>query len=45
MSDIQLISLIAIAFVSGISYYAGHHKGISNTVDYLEAEGVLEFEE
>lgn len=45
MSDVQIITIIGIAIISGISYYYGHKKGISNTVDFLENEGILEFEE
>jgi len=45
MSDIQIITIIGIALVSGISYFLGHKKGISNTVDFLENQGILEFEE
>ncbi len=45
MIDIQIITIIGIAIVSGISYYYGHRKGVSNTVDFLEEEGILEFEE
>lgn len=45
MSDIQFLVIIGITLVSGISYYLGHKKGISNTVDFFENEGILEFEE
>lgn len=45
MSDIQILTLLGIAFISAISYSLGHRKGINNTVDFLENKGILIFEE
>jgi len=45
MSDYEILNLLFIIFATGISYFLGHKKGISNTVDFLEDQGILEFEE
>jgi hypothetical protein len=45
MSPEEIAVLIFVGVASGISYFAGHVAGVSNTVEYLEGEGYLEFEE
>jgi hypothetical protein len=37
-----MYTFITIAAVG--SYWFGHKKGVSNTVEFLEQEGILEFE-
>ena len=45
MSDYDILMVIMVGLSAGISYFVGHKKGISNTVDFLEDQGILEFEE
>jgi hypothetical protein len=40
--DIMMYTFITVAAVG--SYWFGHKKGVSNTVEFLEQEGILEFE-
>jgi len=44
MSDLEIVFYTFIVVASVGSYYYGHKHGISNTVSFLEDEGVLEFE-
>jgi len=44
MSDQEIMMYIFIAISAVGSYYYGHKQGISNTVEFLENEGILEFE-
>jgi hypothetical protein len=44
MSDAELMTYTFIAITAVGSYYYGHKKGVSNTVEFLEQEGILEFE-
>jgi len=44
MSDLEILFYTFIVVTSVGSYYYGHKHGISNTVSFLENEGVLEFE-
>jgi hypothetical protein len=44
MSDLELLTLGFITIAAIGSYYYGHKKGVSNTVEFLEQEGILEFE-
>jgi hypothetical protein len=37
-----MYTFITVAAVG--SYWFGHKKGVSNTVEFLEQEGILEFE-
>jgi hypothetical protein len=37
-----MYTFIAVTAVG--SYWFGHKKGVSNTVEFLEQEGILEFE-
>ena len=43
MSEQDIFFTILVSIVAGASYFIGHKKGISNTVDFLEGEGILEF--
>ena len=45
MSDAEIgfYAFIIVATVG--SYLVGHRKGVSNTVEFLEGEGIIEFEE
>jgi hypothetical protein len=45
MSDYEIAIVIFVAISSSVSYFLGHKKGITNTVEYLEEQGLLEFEE
>ena len=45
MSDLEIIFYTFIVVASVGSYYYGHKHGISNTVTYLENEGLIEYEE
>jgi hypothetical protein len=44
MSDFEATMYTFIGLVAVGSYWAGHKKGVSNTVEYLEEQGVIEFE-
>jgi hypothetical protein len=45
MSDLEVMMYTFITIAAAGSYYYGHKKGVSNTVEFLEQEGILEFEE
>jgi hypothetical protein len=45
MSEYEIAMVIFVAISSSVSYFLGHRKGVTNTVDYLEDQGLLEFEE
>ena len=45
MSDLDIIMYTFITVTAVGSYWFGHKKGVSNTVEFLEQEGILEFEE
>jgi len=40
--DIMMYTFITVTAIG--SYWFGHKKGVSNTVEFLEQEGILEFE-
>jgi hypothetical protein len=44
MSDLELMTYTFVAITAIGSYWVGHKKGVSNTVEFLEKEGILEFE-
>ena len=44
MSDLEIMMYVFISMAAVGSYWAGHKKGVSNTVDFLEKEGILEYE-
>jgi hypothetical protein len=44
MSDLEIMMYTFITIAAVGSYWFGHKKGVSNTVEFLEQEGVLEFE-
>lgn len=44
MSDLEVMMYTFITVAAVGSYYYGHKKGISNTVEFLEQEGLIEFE-
>ena len=44
MSDLDIIMYTFITVTAVGSYWFGHKKGVSNTVEFLEQEGILEFE-
>jgi hypothetical protein len=44
MSDLELFTLTFVAITAVGSYWFGHKNGVSNTVEYLEQEGLIEFE-
>ena len=45
MSEIQVLVILLVAISSGISFYLGRKEGINCTVDFLEEQGILEFDE
>jgi len=45
MSESEVAVLVFVAVATSISYFIGHKKGVSNTVDFLENQGYLEFEQ
>jgi hypothetical protein len=44
MSDLEIMMYTFITIAAVGSYWFGHKKGVSNTVEFLEQEGILEFE-
>jgi hypothetical protein len=44
MSDLDIMMYTFITVTAIGSYWFGHKKGVSNTVEFLEQEGILEFE-
>lgn len=44
-SELQIAMYLFLIIAAVGSYWAGHKKGVSNTVEYLEQEGIIEFEE
>ena len=44
MSDLEVMMYTFITAAAVGSYYYGHKKGVSNAVEFLEQEGVIEFE-
>lgn len=44
MSDLDIMMYTFITVTAIGSYWFGHKKGVSNTVEYLEHEGLIEFE-
>jgi len=44
MSDLDIMIYTFITVTAIGSYWFGHKKGVSNTVEFLEQEGILEFE-
>jgi hypothetical protein len=44
MSDAEIMMYVFITVAAVGSYWFGHKKGVSNTVEFLEEEGILEFE-
>jgi hypothetical protein len=44
MSDLDIMMYTFVAVTAVGSYWFGHKKGVSNTVEFLEQEGILEFE-
>jgi hypothetical protein len=44
MTDLEILGYIFIIITAIGSYWFGHKKGVSNTVEFLEQEGILEFE-
>jgi len=44
MSDLEILTYGFITVTAIGSYWFGHKKGVSNTVEFLEQEGILEFE-
>ncbi|MBT5236486.1 MAG: hypothetical protein HOM18_14440 [Candidatus Marinimicrobia bacterium] len=44
MSDLEVMMYTFIVIAAVGSYWVGHKKGVSNTVEFLEREGILEFE-
>ena len=44
MSDLDIVMYTFITVAAVGSYWFGHKKGVSNTVEFLEQEGILEFE-
>jgi len=44
MSDLDIMMYTFITVTAVGSYWFGHKKGVSNTVEFLEQEGILEFE-
>jgi hypothetical protein len=44
MSDLELMTYTFVAVTAIGSYWFGHKKGVCNTVEFLEQEGILEFE-
>jgi hypothetical protein len=44
VSDLEIMMYTFITIAAVGSYYYGHKKGVSNTVDFLEKEGIVEFE-
>jgi hypothetical protein len=45
LSDIQILVGIFLIIATGSSYWIGRKQGITDTVDLLEATGVLEFDD
>ncbi len=44
MSDLEVMMYLFITIAAVGSYYYENKKGVSNTVDFLEQEGILEYE-
>ena len=44
MSDLEIMMYTFITISAVGSYWVGHKKGVTNTVDFLEQEGILEYE-
>jgi hypothetical protein len=44
MGDLEIMMYTFITISAVGSYWFGHKKGVSNTVEFLEQEGILEFE-
>lgn len=45
LNELQFAMYLFIILAAVGSYWAGHKKGVSNTVEFLEEEGIIEFEE
>lgn len=45
MSDAEIGMYLFVTIAAVGSYWVGHKKGVSNTVEFLEQEGILEYEE
>jgi hypothetical protein len=45
MSDLELMTYTFVAITAVGSYFLGHRKGVSNTVEFLEEKGIIEFAE
>jgi len=43
MSDLEILVYGFLIIATGGSYYLGRQHGIKDTVDFLEAKGLLEF--
>ena len=45
MTEIDMMYLVVLLASINISYLIGKKIGIQNTINYLEEEGILEFDE
>ena len=45
MTEIDIMYLVVLLASINISYMIGKKIGIENTINYLEQEGILEFDE
>lgn len=45
MSDIEITIAIFTTIAAVSSYWAGHRKGVTNTILFLEKEGIIDLEE
>jgi len=43
VSDLEILTLVYLLIATVASFWLGHRKGVSNTVSFLEDEGILEF--
>jgi len=44
-TEVDLVYLFILGFAIHMSYIAGKHKGMSNTIDYMEAKGYIDLDD